>query len=154
MTRTAPLPGKPVVVTVLASCAALAGALLPWLRTGNARRSAFALARSAEALGFIDTSFRRTLVVLWYLLPFATALVWTAGVIRQPAVVLVGGILVGSMSVTAAWIFVSLARSGGPGPAVSLTAGLATLAGSGWLAWSLRSRAEAGAPMEGVGHER
>lgn len=116
VTRNADLPVKPVVVTVVCSCAALAGALLPWLRTGNARRSAFALARSAEALGFIDTSFRRTLVVLWYLLPFATALVWTAGALRQPVVALVGGILVGSMSVTAAWIFVSLARPGGPGP--------------------------------------
>jgi hypothetical protein len=140
---------KPVAATVIASCAALVGALLPWLRTGEARRSAFALARSADALGFIDTPFRRTLVVLWYLLPFATALVWTAGALKQPLIVLAFGALVGSMSVAAAWIFVSLARPGGPGPAVTLAGGLATLASSMWLAWSLRSRGAAGAPMEG-----
>jgi hypothetical protein len=145
---------RPLVSTVAASCVALAGALLPWLRTGQARRSAFALARSADVLGFIDTPFRRALVVLWYLLPFATAIVWTAAATRHVVVVVAFGTLVGSLSIAAAWIFVTLARPGGPGPAVALGAGLATLGSSGWLAWSLRSSASSRAPMEGDGHER
>lgn len=144
---------RPTIATVASSLAALVGALLPWLRTGEARRSAFALARSADALGFIDTPLRRTLVVLWYLVPFATAVVWTSAALKQPRLVVAGGMLVGSLSVAAAWIYLSLARPGEPGPVVALTAGLMTIASSGWLAWWGRSRPASATPMEGVEHE-
>lgn len=154
MTRGARGALAPTIATVAGSIAALAGALLPWLRTGQARRSAFALARSADALGFVDTPLRRTLVILWYLVPFATAVVWTAAVLKQPVLVVAAGAMVGSLSIAAAWIYLTLADPGEPGPAVALTAGLVTVASAGWLAWSLKSRAAAAAPMEGVGHER
>ena len=154
MSRGARSTFPPTIATVAGSLAALVGAFLPWLRTGEARRSAFGLARSADALGFIDTPLRRTLVILWYLVPLATAAVWTAAALKQPGFVVATGMLVGSLSVAAAWVYLSLARPGEPGPVVALTAGLVTVASSGWLAWSAKSRPAAAKPMEGVGHER
>jgi hypothetical protein len=131
------VPAKPLVLTVFMCLAALVAALLPWLKTGETRRSAFALARSADALGFIDSPVRRSLVVSWYLLPFLTAAVWTAAALRKPVVVAGLGVIVGSMSVAAGSMFMSLARPG-PGPVASVIAGTAALLSAGWLAWSAR----------------
>jgi hypothetical protein len=144
------VPAKPLVLTVVACLAALASALLPWLKTGEARRSAFALARSADALGFIDSPLRRALVVSWYLLPFLTAAAWTAAVLRKPVVAAGLGAVVGSMSVAAGSMFMSVARPG-VGSVASVVAGSVALAGAGWLAWSVSSArpATAGLPQEG-----
>jgi hypothetical protein len=129
---------RPLAITVAACLAALAAAFLPWLKTGETRRSAFGLARSADALGFIDSPLRRAMVVSWYLLPLLTAGVWTAAAFRRTMVVAVVGAIVGSMSVAAGSMFMAVARPG-PGPVASVIAGGAAVAGSGWLAWSGRS---------------
>ena len=68
-----PAPLVALVATVVASLGCLVAALLPWLRAGRSTRSAFALAGSADAIGFIDTPGRRALIVSWYLLPFLVA---------------------------------------------------------------------------------
>ena len=143
------VPAKPLVLTVVMCLAALASALLPWLKTGETRRSAFALARSADALGFIDSPLRRGLVVSWYLLPLLTAAAWTAAALRRPLVVAGMGAVVGSMSVAAGSMFMSLARPG-LGPVASVIAGTAALLSAVWLAWSVASvRAGTPAPAEG-----
>jgi hypothetical protein len=129
---------KPLVLTVAACVAALGAALLPWLKTGEARRSAFALARSAGALGFIDSPLRRALVVSWYLLPFLTAAAWTAAALRKPKVVVGLGAVVGSMSVAAGSMFMALTRPG-LGPVASVVTGGAAMASAAWLAWSVSS---------------
>jgi hypothetical protein len=141
---------KPLVVTVVACVAALGAALLPWLKTGEARRSAFALARSADALGFIDSPFRRALVVSWYLLPFLTAAAWTAAALRKPMAVAGLGGVVGSMSVAAGSMFMALTRPG-LGPVASVIAGVVALTSAGWLAWSVSwaRPATADVPPEG-----
>jgi hypothetical protein len=129
---------KPLVATVVACVAALGAALLPWLRTGDVRRSAFALARSADALGFIDSPLRRALAVSWYLLPFLTAAVWTAAALRKAMLVAGLGAVVGSMSMAAGSMFMALTRPG-PGPVASVVAGAAALTSAGWLARSVAS---------------
>ena len=143
------VPAKPLVLTVVMCLAALASALLPWLKTGETRRSAFALARSADALGFIDSPLRRALVVSWYLLPLLTAAAWTAGALRKPLVVVGLGTVVGSMSVAAGSMFMAVARPG-VGPVASVIAGTAALLSAAWLAWSMASaRPETPVPAEG-----
>jgi len=150
VTRTVSVPATPIVATVAACMAALGAAFLPWLTTGEARRSAFALARSADALGFIDSPVRRAMVLSWYLLPLLTAAVWTAGALRQPVAVAALAAVVGSMSVAAGSMFMSLARPG-LGPVAAVVAGIVTLAGSVWLAWSVASARAATSRMTAEG---
>ena len=130
---------NPMLITVAACIAVVAAALLPWLKTGQVRRSAFALARSADALGFIDSPLRRALVVSWYLLPFLAAAAWTAAALRRPLIVAGLAAVVGSMSVAAGSMFMSLARPG-IGPVSAVVTGAAALASAGWLAWSRGDR--------------
>jgi len=126
---------KPLVATVVACLAALGAALLPWLRTGQARRSAFALARSADALGFVDSPLRRALIVSWYLLPFLTALVWTAAALQRPTLAAVTGAVVGAMSVAAGAIVILLVKVE-TGPVAAIASGGIALGSSAWLAAS------------------
>jgi hypothetical protein len=128
-----------MLITVAACIAVVAAALLPWLKTGDVRRSAFALARSADALGFIDSPLRRALVVSWYLLPFLAAAAWTGAALRRPLVVAGLAAVVGSMSVAAGSMFMSVARPG-IGSVSAVVTGAATLASAGWLAWSRGDR--------------
>jgi len=131
-------PAKPVVATVIACLMALAAALLPWLRTGQARRSAFALARSADALGLIDTPLRRALVVSWFLLPLLTAAAWTAGALGKPGLVAALAGMVGSMSVAAGSIVMAWTRPE-PGSVAAVATGGAALACAAWLGRSVLS---------------
>ena len=124
---------KPMIATVVACLAALAAALLPWLRTGQARRSAFALARSADALGFIDSPVRRGLVVAWYLLPFLTAAVWTAAAVQRPGATAAIGAVVGAMSIAAGAIVIALVKAE-TGPVAAIATGGVALGSSAWLA--------------------
>lgn len=129
---------KPVVLTVVASVAAFAMTILPWLRTGETRRSAFALARSADALGFVDTPLRRALVVTWYLLPFLTAATWTAAALGRHGVAAMLGAILGAMSVAAGAAVMAWLRPE-PGPVGAVVAGGLALGGAAWLALSLRN---------------
>jgi hypothetical protein len=123
---------RAVAATVVASLAAFVAALLPWLEAGRTHRSAFALARSADAIGFVDTPGRRVLVASWYLLPLLVAAVWTAGALGRPILTGALGVAVGSMSVAAGsmvWRWVGLES----GPAAALGAGALTVASGVWL---------------------
>lgn len=139
MTEPARTSATPIVLTVAACIAVVVAALLPWMKTGEVRRSAFALARSADALGFIDSPLRRTLVVSWYLLPFLAAVAWTAAALRRPLVVAALAMLLGSMSVAAGSMFMWVARPG-LGPVAAVVAGAAALASAAWLAWTRGDR--------------
>jgi hypothetical protein len=124
-----PSQSRAVVLAVLACLAVLGATALPWLRTGDARRSAFALARGADALGYIDTPGRRALLVSWYLLPFLTAAAWTAGALRRPAVVASLAALVGGMSIAAGTLVIAWVRVEA-GPLAAVAAGAAAVAGA------------------------
>lgn len=118
-----------MAVTVGATLAVLGAALLPWLRSGEARRSAFGLVRTAEALGVFEGWPRRVLLACWYLLPFFVATTWTAGALRRPLLVATLGATVGSMSVVAGLVVVVSVRAE-VGPVASVVAGTVALAGA------------------------
>ena len=113
-------------LAVAACLAVLCATVLPWIRSGATRRSAFALARGADALGFIDSPGRRALLVVWYLLPFLTAATWTAAALRRAGVVALLAALVGGMS-TAAGIVVMVWVRAEPGPVLAVVAGAAAV---------------------------
>lgn len=125
--------GLPNLVTVGGSIAVFVAALLPWLRTGRASRSAFGLARAADALGLIEGWPLRLLVTSWYLLPLLVAATWTAGALRRQVLVATLGAVVGLLSITAGTVVVVLVRAE-VGPVASVGAGGVALAGAIWLA--------------------
>lgn len=115
-----------VAATVASSLAVLGAALLPWLRTGNATRSAFGLARSASVLGLFDGAPRRVCLALWYLLPFLVAATWTAGAARRPLLTASLGAIVGITSLAAGIVVVVLARPAA-GPVAAIGTGAAAI---------------------------
>lgn len=121
------LRSRALVATVAASLAALGAALLPWLRTGQASRSAFGLARSAEILGLFEGAPRRICLALWYLMPFCVAATWTAAAARRPVLAAGLGAFVGLSSVIAGTLVLVWARPA-PGPVVAIGAGAAAIA--------------------------
>ena len=122
-----------VAATVASSLAVLGAALLPWLRTGSATRSAFGLARSASVLGLFDGAPRRVCLALWYLLPFLVAATWTAGAARRPLLTASLGAVVGVTSLVAGIVVVVLARPA-PGPIAAIGAGVAAIGSAVLLA--------------------
>ena len=139
---------RALVATVAASLAVLVAALLPWLRTGRASRSAFGLARSAEILGLFDGAPRRICLALWYLMPFCVAAAWTAGAARRPVLAAVFGAFVGLSSLIAGILVLVWARPE-PGPLAAIGAGAAAVASAVvLLRGSLREPVEP--PIEGA----
>lgn len=122
--------------TVASSLAVLGAALLPWLRTGSATRSAFGLARSASVIGLFDGAPRRICLALWYLMPFLVAATWTAGAARRPLLTASLGGIVGLMSLVAGILVVVLARPA-PGPVAAIGAGFAAIGSGALLAWRI-----------------
>ncbi|MGH2784517.1 MAG: hypothetical protein ACRDJ1_04610 [Actinomycetota bacterium] len=119
----------PMIATVGSALACLVAALLPWLRTGQATRSAFGLARSASVLGLFDGAPRRVCLALWYLLPFMVAATWTAAAAGRTKLAAAVGGIVGITSL-AAGILVIVVVQPQPGPILAVGAGLAAM-GSG-----------------------
>ena len=126
--RTAPL-----AATVASAVAVLGAALLPWLRTGEARRSAFSLARAAQGLGLFEGWSRRLVIGLWFLVPLLVAATWTAGALRRPMLVATLGGFVGAMSVAAGWV-VQASVPGQVGPVAGMVSGALALVSASWLA--------------------
>lgn len=129
---------RAATATVLACVAVLGATALPWLRTGGARRSAFAMARGADALGLVDSPGRRALLVSWYLLPFLTAATFMARALGRPFAVAGLGALLGAMSIAAGSLVIAWARPE-IGPVAAVASGAAALGAAGWLARSIRS---------------
>ena len=64
---------------ILAGSALVAGgAVLPWFAVGGRRRSAFAIARSAQLLDLVDTPARRAAVVVLFCTPMLASAVLIA----------------------------------------------------------------------------
>lgn len=140
--RTASPRGRAVaaavrVWVVAAGAAVVLGAAAPWVRTGEVRRSAFALARTARALGLVETGPQRAAVLALFLTPTAVAAMVLALSLRRHRLAgLVGGV-VGLVAVAAGVVGTRLPADVEVGPRVTLVAGLALLVGSAaelWLA--------------------
>ena len=140
----------PAIATVASVLACLGAALLPWLRTGEATRSAFGLARSASVLGLFDGAPRRICLALWYLLPFLVALTWTAAASGKPLLTAAIGGIVGATSLAAGILVIVLAKAE-PGPVGAVLAGSAALISSFALGRSIKKGpAPAEPPSEGA----
>jgi hypothetical protein len=123
----------PTIATVASALACLGAALVPWLRTGEATRSAFGLARSASVLGLFDGAPRRICLALWYLLPFLVAATWTAAAAGKPLVAAAIGGIVGATSLAAGILVIVLAKAE-PGPIAAIAAGSTMLISATFLA--------------------
>lgn len=128
------------VWVVLAAAGVLVGAAAPWVRSGAVRRSAFGLARTARAIGLVETGPQRVAVVMLFLTPMAVAallLALSAG--RHRLAGMLGGV-VGLVALAAGWVGLRLPGALPVGPRVTLVAGAALLAGSAAEVWLARRR--------------
>jgi hypothetical protein len=104
-----------------------ASAWLPWHRSGQVRRSCFALARIADSLGVVTGAPRRVLFVAVFLLPLLAASTFLAAAIgsrRSTGLLACATGIVGPASAA-----VVLRLSGGQqvGPVVALAAAVAAV---------------------------
>jgi hypothetical protein len=91
-----------VGITVAAVVSIAVAAFLPWARTGQASRSAFALARTADELGVVRGAGARVLFVGLALLPAAAAATWIAAIMGWRRWVATLGIVSGSLALVGA----------------------------------------------------
>ena len=141
---------SPTIATVASALACLVAALLPWLRTGEATRSAFGLARSASVLGLFDGAPRRICLAIWYLLPFLVAATWTAAAAGKPALAAGLGGIVGLTSLAAGILVIALVKAE-PGPGLAIATGAASILSATTLVRSIKKgRTPAEPPSEGT----
>lgn len=129
----------PTIATVASALACLVAALLPWLQTGEATRSAFGLARSASVLGLFDGAPRRICLALWYLLPFLVAATWTAAAAGKPALVAGLGAIVGLTSLVAGIVVIALVKAES-GAVLAIAAGTVSLISATFVARKVIAR--------------
>ena len=115
---------SPVVPTVAVVAAV---ALLPWHRSGSVERDGFELAGALEAAGFVDTTWRRALLIGVYLLPLGAAAAFTAAVAGRGRVAGACAVVSGAVAGAAALVTIDVA-GGASGPVATLAAGLVALA--------------------------
>src|SRR5438046_6399927 len=118
--------------------ALLGVSLLPWAHRGEVDRAAFALARTARNLGLADTVPLRVLLVAYYLMPLSVAVTWLAAIGGKWASAAAAAIVSGAVAVAAGGVVLYAPVRPGAGPWASMVAGMAALAGGGWLAWEQR----------------
>jgi len=125
-------------VAVVAALAVLSVAFLPWAHSGQRERAAFALARTARNLRLADTVPLRILLVAYYVMPLLVAVTWLAAVGGKWAFAAAAAALSGAVAVAAGAVVLYAPVRPGAGPWASMVAGMAALAGGGWLAWEQR----------------
>lgn len=113
----------------------LVNAFLPWTRSGATRRSGFATARTADALGFIEGAALRVLVTTWYLLPVVVLGAVVATVARRHLVSALLAVAAGVLGLTAAAIVLASPLRPTAGPMAAILAGIVAIAGGLGLAW-------------------
>jgi len=109
-----------LVVAVGAAVALVVDAvLLPWHRSGRARRNAFALARAAHSLGLVTSTPRRVLFVGVYLVPLAAAVAVLAAVDHRRRTAGAASGIAGFVGLVAAIVLLRLRGSHQLGPEVA-----------------------------------
>ncbi len=123
----------PVVLAVAAAVASVVASLLPWLRSGSAVRSGFALGRDAWAAGLADVRLGKALLVAWFLTPALTAGAWTAASLRRTRAAGFLALACGAVTVTAATAVLASGVAPLAGPYVATITGAAASFGGIWL---------------------
>lgn len=112
---------------VIASGVVVAGALLPWHRSGGVRRNGFALARVADELGLVTSTTLRVLLIGVFLLPLLTALALAAAVAGWHRTTGLAAWAVGALGLAASMVALHAIGVSQPGPLMSGAAGVAAL---------------------------
>lgn len=99
-----------------------AAALLPWHRSGEVERSAFELARAADALGLVTGGPRRLLFLCLAVLPLLAALALAAAVAQRPRVVGVMSCIVGVVGLASVGVAAWATDTSDVGPPVAAVA--------------------------------
>jgi hypothetical protein len=109
----------------------VAGAFLPWVRSGTSSRSSFALVRSADRLGVVDDGLGEAVLRGWYLVPLLAAIVLVLIASHRPRVAAGAGLLLALVVAAVATVVLVAAPTTGPGPIVCVVGAAVTVAGSG-----------------------
>lgn len=104
-----------------------AAALLPWHRSGEVRRNAFALARVAENLGLVSGGPRRALFVAVFLLPLLAASAFLAAVAGRRRMAGICACAAGGVGLASGAVVVRLSGGRQPGPVVAIVAAVAAV---------------------------
>ena len=127
---------------MIGSFGVVVGAARPWLRTGAATRSAFALARSARNLGLIDSGPRRVAMTLLFLTPMLCGAVVLLFALRRRRSAAVIAATIGVVGLAAGYVGRSLPGNGGAPSGVWLTIGSGAVAFGGSLLVLIAPRVE------------
>jgi hypothetical protein len=134
------LPAAVVVAAVAVAVAVVGSYFLPWARSGQVDRSAWALARTVDLLGLADHVWLRALLVAFWFSPLLVGVAWTAAALGGRRVAGVAVAAVGGIAVAAAVVVV---RAGGvepaPGAWIGIVLGTSALAGGAVLAMTARA---------------
>jgi hypothetical protein len=91
-----PTHGVPAghIVAIAGAAVVVAGAFLPWIRSGATTRNSFAMLQIADDLGVINGWPRRAVLVAWFVMPAACGalLLVSLGRRRWPVAALAGAI--------------------------------------------------------------
>jgi hypothetical protein len=99
-----------------------ASAWLPWHRSGQVRRSGFALARIADSLGVVTGAPRRLLFVAVFLLPLLAASTFLAAALGSRRVTGLLACVTGTVGLASVAVVLRLSGGQQVGPVVALAA--------------------------------
>ena len=129
----------PRVALLAGGLIALAGSFLTWVISGLARRNSYAAVQSARRIGVVPDGPWQALLLSWFLLPFAVAVVAFALAIGHRRLAVTAGLLAGLGSLGFATIVLIAPVQAGPGPLVTITGGAALIAAALWHNRSARN---------------
>jgi hypothetical protein len=117
-------------VTTIGIAGVAVATFLPWVRSGEVERNSYEVARSAERLDLVDGFLQRALVVSWYLVPLACALVLLALARDAQRVAASVGLAVALLVSMVATLLAASTLDTAAGPIAALVAAVASVAGS------------------------
>ena len=139
-------PRWPAIVAVGSGVLVCVGAGLPWLRIGRVDRSAFALARSVQALDLLDGTLARVCVVALFCTPaLVGGVLVTVSLGWWRAAATLSGLLT-VLGLAGGYVGMRFAPATRPGPAVTLAGGVLGMAAVVALVRKRRQAWTTGAP--------
>jgi hypothetical protein len=129
----------PRVALLTGGLIALAGSFLPWVISGLARRNSYAAVQSARRIGVVPDGPWQALLLSWFLLPFAVAVVAFALAIGHRRLAVTAGLLAGLGSLGFAIVVLIAPVQAGPGPFVTIIGGAALVTAAVWESRSNRT---------------
>ena len=115
---------------VVSGLVLVAGAFLPWVASGDARRDSFEVVQAGRRLGVFDSGVTRLAGALWFLVPLAVAVMWLTIALRWRRFPALVGTIAGLSGVLMAVVVFASSLDAMIGPGVTLGGGAATVVAS------------------------